>query len=100
LAVLKVLGFRPYQVLILVLGESLLLGATAGFISAGLTYAGINWGLGGIAFPIGFFARFMIPPAALWWGPAVGGLAGLLGSILPAWSARGVKVAEVFSKVA
>jgi ABC-type antimicrobial peptide transport system permease subunit len=86
--------------LILVLGESLLLGAGAGLISAGLTYAGINWGLGGIAFPIGFFARFMIPPAALWWGPAVGGLAGLLGSFLPAWTARGVKVAEVFSKVA
>ena len=42
----------------------------------------------------------MIPTAALWWGPAVGGLAALLGSFLPAWSARGVKVAEVFSKVA
>ena len=24
----------------------------------------------------------MIPPAALWWGPAVGGLAALLGSLL------------------
>ncbi len=100
LAVLKVLGFRPYQLLILVLGESLMLGASAGFLSAGLTYAGINWGLGGIAFPIGFFARFMIPSAALWWGPAVGGFAGLLGSFLPAWNARNVKAAEVFSKVA
>ncbi len=100
LAVLKVLGFRPYQVLILVLGESLLLGAGAGLISAGLTYAGINWVLGGIPFQLGFFARFMIPHDALWWGPAVGGLAALLGSFLPAWSARSVKVAEVFSKVA
>ena len=100
LAVLKVLGFRPYQVLILVLGESLLLGAGAGLISSGLTYTGINWGLGGIAFPIGFFARFMIPTAALWWGPVIGGLAGLLGSFLPAWSAQSVKVADVFSKVA
>lgn len=100
LAVLKVLGFRPYQVLILVLGESLLLGTGAGLISAALTYGGINWGLGGIAFPIGFFARFMIPSAALWWGPAIGGLAGLLGSFMPAWTARNVKVADVFSKVA
>ncbi len=99
-AVLKVLGFRPYQVVILVLGESLLLGAGAGFLSAGLTYAGVNWGLGGISFPIGFLARFMIPTAALWWGPAVGGIAALLGSLPPAWSARNVKVAEVFSKVA
>lgn len=100
MAVLKVLGFRPTQILILVLGESLLLGAGAGFISSGLTYLGINYGLGGIRFPIGFFDRFFIPTAALWWGPAVGGLAALLGSFFPAWSARNVKVAEVFSKVA
>ncbi len=100
LAVLKVLGFRPYQVLGLVLGESLLLGAGAGLVSAGLTYGAINWGIGGISFPIGFFDRFFIPPAALWWGPAIGAAAGLLGSLLPAWSARSVKVAEVFSKVA
>jgi hypothetical protein len=38
LAVMKVLGFRPMQILWLVLGESLLLGAGAGFASAGLTY--------------------------------------------------------------
>jgi putative ABC transport system permease protein len=100
LAVLKVLGFRPYQILVLVLGESLLLGACAGLVSAGLTYGVINWGLGGIPFQLGFFDRFMIPKAALWWGPAVGGLAALLGSFFPAWSARSVKVAEVFSKVA
>jgi len=100
LAVMKVLGFRPYQILILVLGESLLLGGGAGFLSAGLTYAVINWAMGGISFPIGFFDRFFIPPAALWWGPAVGGLAALLGSFFPAWSARNVKVADVFSKVA
>jgi len=100
LAVLKVLGFQPRQILALVLGESLLLGAGAGFLGAALTYAVVNWGLGGIPFPIGFFARFMIPQAALWWGPAVGGLAGLLGSFLPAWSASNVKAAEVFSKVA
>jgi putative ABC transport system permease protein len=100
MAVLKVLGFRPRQIMVLVLGESVLLGATAGFLGSGLTFAVINWGLGGISFPIGFLARFFIPYAALWWGPAVGGLAGLLGSLQPAWSACNVKVAEVFSKVA
>jgi putative ABC transport system permease protein len=100
MAVLKVIGFRPLQILVLVLGESLLLGAVAGFVSSGLTFAAINWGIGGISFPIGFFARFFIPPAALWWGPAVGGLAALFGSLLPAWTACNVKVAEVFSKVA
>ena len=100
LAVMKVLGFRPYQILILVLDESLLLGGGAGFLSAGLTYAVINWAMGGLSFPIGFFDRFFIPPAALWWGPAIGGLAALLGSFFPAWSARNVKAADVFSKVA
>ncbi len=100
LAVLKVLGFRPHQLLVLVLGESLLLGAGAGAISAAGTFAVVNWALGGIPVPLGFFDRFLVPPAALWWGPAVGALAALLGSLLPAWTARGVKVAEVFSKVA
>jgi putative ABC transport system permease protein len=76
------------------------LGASAGFIGSGLTFGAINWGMGGISIPIGFFDRFFIPYAALWWGPAIGGLAALLGSFLPAWSARSVKVAEVFSKVA
>jgi putative ABC transport system permease protein len=100
MAVLKVLGFRPRQILVLVLGESILLGAVAGFASSALTYTAINWGLGGISFPIGFFARFMVPSAALWWGPTIGSLAALLGSLFPAWSACNVKVAEVFSKVA
>jgi hypothetical protein len=59
----------------------------------------INWGLGGISFPIAFFDRFMIPLAALWWGPAIGGLAALLGSSFPAWSACTVRVADVFSGV-
>lgn len=100
MAVLKVLGFRPRQIMVLVIGESVLLGTTAGFLGSGLTFAVINWGLGGISFPIGFLTRFFIPYAALWWGPVVGGLAGLLGSLQPAWSACRVKVAEAFSKVA
>lgn len=100
LAVLKVLGFRPIQILFLVLGEAMLLGVGAGLASAALTYAAINWGFGGLSFPMGFFDRFFIPPVALWWGAAVGGAAALVGSFLPAWSARSVKVAEVFSKVA
>jgi putative ABC transport system permease protein len=100
MAVLKVLGFRPAQILALVLGESLLLGAGAGLIGSGGTYLLVTWVLGGISFPIGFFDRFLVPPDAIWWGPVVGGLAALAGSFLPAWTARNVKVAEVFAKVA
>jgi putative ABC transport system permease protein len=100
LAVLKVLGFRPWQILTLVLGESLLLGVGAGVASAALTYGLVNFVLGGIPFPIGFFPRFFVPTAALWWGPAIGAGTALIGSLGPAWSARNVKVADVFAKVA
>jgi putative ABC transport system permease protein len=100
LAVMKVLGFRPMQILSLVLGESVLLGAVAGLASAGLTYTVINWYFGGLRFPIGFFDRFFIPLAALWWGTALGAGAAFVGSFFPAWTARSVKPAEVFAKVA
>ena len=100
LAVLKVLGFRPGQILLLVLGESVLMGFFFGALGAAATYMIVNYGMGGIRFPIGFLSSFMIPKAALWWGPVVGALTALAGSFIPAWSARNVKVAEVFSKVA
>jgi putative ABC transport system permease protein len=100
LAVLKVLGFRPSQILILVLGESLLIGGGSGLLSAALTFAGINGLLGGVRFPVAFFPSFPIPIHALWWGLAAGFSTAFLGSILPAWSARSVRVAEVFARVA
>jgi putative ABC transport system permease protein len=99
LAVMKVLGFRPRQILIMVLGESLLLGTAAGLISSWATWYLVNNLLGGIPFPIAFFPSFLIDDGALWWGPAVGGGAALLGSVWPAWSACRVKVSDVFSKV-
>ncbi len=99
MAVLKVLGFRPGQIILLVMGEAVLLGLLAGFASAALTYMIINWCFHGLGFPMGFFPVFMIPISALWWGAAVGAGAALAGSLLPAWSASRVKPAEVFSKV-
>ncbi len=100
LAVMKVLGFRPAQILWLVLGESLLLGAGAGLASAALTYGVINWYFDGLRFPIGFLDRFYIPINALGWGAMIGAVAALVGSFVPAWTARSVKPAEVFAKVA
>lgn len=98
-AVLKVLGFKPLQILSLVIGESLLVGATAGFLSAALTWGLINYVMGGFTFPIAFFGIFYIPDAALWWGLVVGGTAALLGSCVPAWTACKVRVSEVFARV-
>ena len=77
-----------------------MLGVGAGFLSAALTWYGINELLGGLKFPIAFFPSFLIADDALWWGPLVGGLAALLGSVAPAWNACSVKVSEVFAKVA
>jgi putative ABC transport system permease protein len=99
MAVLKVLGFGPTQIMVLVLGEALLIGCLSGLISVGVTFYLVNKVVGGIPFPIAFFPAFKIPVAALWWGPMIGGLTALAGSLLPSWSARSVKVSEVFSKI-
>jgi putative ABC transport system permease protein len=100
MAVMKVLGFRPGQLLILVLGETVLLGALTGFLCTGLCYVFFNLVMGGVKFPVIFFPAFKIPTAALWWGPAIGTITALAGSIIPALGARSIKVSEVFSKVA
>jgi putative ABC transport system permease protein len=100
MAVMKVLGYRPNQILQLVLGEALLVGAGAGLLAAFLTYAVFNWKYGGIPFRVGFFPVFRIPDEAILWGLAIGAGTAFLGSILPAVSARSVKVSEVFSRVA
>jgi putative ABC transport system permease protein len=100
MAVLKVLGYRPRQILSLVLGESLLVGGLSGIAAAGFTYFFFNLSYGGLPFRIAFFPVFRIPEVALTWGPAMGFTAAFVGSFFPAWSARNVKVSEVFAKVA
>jgi putative ABC transport system permease protein len=95
IAMLKVLGFRPAQILTLILGEAVLLGAVSGFLSTGITYFSINVALGSVQ------TLFLtVPTAVLWWGPVLGGSAALAGSLFPAWSACRVKVTEVFARVA
>ncbi|MSR58044.1 MAG: ABC transporter permease [Planctomycetaceae bacterium] len=100
IALLKVLGFRPGHVMGLVLGEALLIGTLSGVFSAGGAYLLINKLAGGIPFPIAWFQRFFIPDQALWWGLAVGAGTAFVGCIFPALSARSVRVADVFSKIA
>ena len=66
----------------------------------GLAMAVACFSLTGLPLTIGFFGKFKVADAALWWGPTVGALAAAAGSFLPAWSARRVKVTEVFSRIA
>jgi putative ABC transport system permease protein len=100
MAVLKVLGFGPNQIMMLVLGEAVFIGATSGFLMNALGYLFFNKVMGGIPFPIGFTPVVPVPVDVFWWGPCVGGLTAIAGSIFPAWTARSVKVSEVFSKIA
>jgi putative ABC transport system permease protein len=99
MAVLKVLGFGPWRIMLIVLAEAVLIGTVAGFISAGGSYLFINKVMGGLRLPIIFFPPFRIPINALWWGPAVGALTALAGSLVPAWSARSIRASQVFAKM-
>lgn len=99
-AVLRVLGFRPLQVLVLVVGEAVLLGASAGLFSTVATFTLINHVMGGINFPIAFFGAFFIPTQAIWWGLGIGVATALAGSVVPALTASRIRVTEAFSKVA
>jgi putative ABC transport system permease protein len=95
MAVLKVLGFRPAQILFMILGEGALIGGISGFLSAGLIYLFIDEIMSRFT-SIGIF----VPDSALWWGPALGASAALAGSFAPAWTACRIKVFEVFARTA
>jgi putative ABC transport system permease protein len=97
MAVLKALGFRPGQILLLVLGEAMLLGGASGLAAAGLAYGVARFFFRDTEFL--FLEEFVVPIQALWWGPALGTLTAFAGAIAPAWSARKVKVAEMFARV-
>ncbi|MDY3553851.1 ABC transporter permease [Gemmata sp. JC717] len=96
MAVLKVLGFAPRHVLLIVLGEALLVGFLGGGMSALMAY-GL---LGNVKFQIMFFGAFFVPANALVYGPALGMAVSFAGCIGPALAAKNVKVAEVFARVA
>jgi putative ABC transport system permease protein len=98
IAVLKVLGFRPWMVLGLVLGEALLVGTLSGFMATATAYSAVN-AFGGISLGIAFFSRFFVPEDALWWGPLIGGVTSLIGAILPSMTAYRIRASQVFSRV-
>jgi putative ABC transport system permease protein len=98
MAILKVLGFRPAQLLTLVLGEALLLGAVSGLVAGGLIYWIANTWFSGIT--LAGSDPFPVPWQAIVWGGLVGGGTALIGSVFPAWTASVVRVSQVFARVA
>jgi putative ABC transport system permease protein len=97
MAILKVIGFRPRQLLVLVLGEALLLGTVSGLVAGGLIYWIANTFFSGIT--VAGSEPFPVPWQAVLWGGGVGGATALVGSVLPAWTACSVRAAQVFARV-
>jgi putative ABC transport system permease protein len=93
LAVLKVLGFRPLQILLLVIGEAAMLGSAGGLAGVFITYVLLNEVVNRLV-PNPIF----VPVSMLGWGILLGAGAAVLGSALPAWSACRVRVTEVFAR--
>jgi len=96
MAVLKVLGFQPRHIMMLVLGEAILIGLLAGGMSTFLAWKLVA----SMRLHMGMFGSFSIPEAALLYGPLLGVLVSVAGSIGPGLNAKNVRVAEVFAKVA
>jgi putative ABC transport system permease protein len=97
LAILKVIGFRPGHLLALVLGEAFVLGTGSGLAAGALIYWIANALVGGIT--LGGSEPFPVPWQATLWGAGVGGATALIGSILPAWTARSVRASQVFARI-
>src|SRR5260370_4558742 len=67
MAVLKVLGFTPMQILFLVLGEAVLFGASSRFSCSPLASLLINKVSGALPVPIGVFPALFVPSTAIWY---------------------------------
>jgi putative ABC transport system permease protein len=104
MAVLKVLGFLPWHVMGMILLEAILIGVMGGLLSTWLVYFAPQAietlkTTFGLKLQIAFFNNFKAPFAIVYYGPLLGMTVGIIGSILPAWSSRRVKVSEVFAQV-
>jgi putative ABC transport system permease protein len=103
MAVLKVLGFEPLAIMVLVAGEAMLIGAVSGFIGAALAWLCSTLAVRGIlpsTSATRIFFSFPIQAEMILWGALIGAFVGFAGSIVPAWNARKVKVSDVFAKIA
>ena len=104
MAVMKVLGFLPWQVMGIIIAEAVLIGVMGGLLSTWLVYFAPKSieafkSLTGLKFKILFFDKISAPYMITIYGPLLGTFIGLVGSALPAISSRKVKVSEVFAQV-
>ncbi|HUQ68978.1 MAG TPA: ABC transporter permease [Planctomycetaceae bacterium] len=103
MAVLKVLGFQPLHITLMIIAEAMLVGGIAGFVGTAFVSLLSQMTIAG-TLPLyawnKFLLQFPVPWSAALWGLLIGAGVGLSGSVLPASSARSVKVSDVFSRIA
>jgi putative ABC transport system permease protein len=103
MAMMKVLGFQPWQVMGMIVSESVLIGLFGGMLS--------TWTVFFLPKIIKFicfitkseensFSRMTSPWEIIIYGPLLGVGVALIGAALPSWNARKVKVSQVFAQVA
>jgi putative ABC transport system permease protein len=103
MAVLKVLGFEPTAIMVMVIGEATLIGAVSGLFGASLAWLSSTLAVSGVLPSSNLtriFFMFPIQIETLFWGVVMGAFVGFTGSVIPAWNARKVKVSDVFAKIA
>lgn len=103
MAVLKVLGYEPLHIMAMVIGEATFIGAISGCVGATIAWAGSALADTGMLPSngfTGFLSMFPVLPDTILWGFFLGAGVGFIGSAIPAWNARKVKVSEVFSRIA
>lgn len=103
MAVLKVLGFQPLHITLMIIAEAMLVGALAGLFGTGIVCLLSDLTLRE-QIPLADWNRFMMQFPVPWslapWGMLIGAGVGITGSVIPASSARSIKVSDVFSKIA
>ncbi len=103
MAVLKVIGFQPLQIALMIIGEAMLVGGIAAFLGTGVLCLLSMWTFDGtlkVQSWNAFFLQFPIPWTAALWSTLLGAGVGLTGSVLPAMAARKIKVSDVFARIA
>ena len=103
MAVMKVLGFQPWQIVGMIVSEAMLIGIFGGMLSTWFVYfvpLMVKHGTRAIGVKFSFFDNFSSPWEIVLLGPLLGIAVGIIGSALPSWNARKVKVSEVFAQVA
>jgi putative ABC transport system permease protein len=100
MAIFKILGFQPSYIVTMVVGEAVALGAAGGLFGAGVTYliSALN-ASGRLPTRLAFLVQFPVEPQSIWQGLLVGCLVGFVGSVIPAYKAQKIQVAEAFANV-